>query len=244
MELAGMTYAAIADGRIRFERALAASDKANLLKVSEQGLIRFLDDLSENDIFERYFAYRCRTITESVHKFSKTVKSFDGITFGTNAYSPIGARIVGQNYNEYDGIYDYLQPLLGYTEWHIYEPIAAWGRYLCRHAGLNEAVAVEIAKRLFCLGDTICPDNFAELDSAGEGNDRSAHSMFSAELKMCEEFTARPYKITPIIRGKTWSKTFTDDVIHEIGQSPFNAYVFQGPDYLLKGIPHSIKWNL
>ncbi|GHV42761.1 hypothetical protein FACS1894187_25170 [Synergistales bacterium] len=242
MEAAGVAGADVSSGRADFEHALEVSDEKTLLKISEKGLIHFLGELSQNDIFERFFSYRCRAVTDSLRQFSKAAKAFEGVTFGINAYSPTGAMVCGQNYNDYDDICDYLHPLLGYMEWHRFEPIAAWGRYLCLHVRLDETTAIEIAKRLFFLGDTVCPNRFAELDTCGEGGDQSVLSIVHAELKLCEEYAAKPYQIMPIIRGKSWSRSVIDRLIDAIGQSPFNAFVFQGPDYLLP-IPRSIKWD-
>ena len=243
MEAAGVAWADVSAGRFAFEKALEAADEKALLKASEQGLIHFLDELSNSDIFERFFSYRCRSVTDSVREFSKAVKAFEGITFGINTYSPTGARICGQNFDDFVDICDYLHPLLGYMEWHRYEPIAAWGRYLLRHARLNEAVAVEIAKRLFFLGGTFCPDSFAELDTCGEGGDRNVLSVVRAELKMCEKYAAKSYQIMPVIKGKVWSKPVIDSLLDDIGLSPFGAFVLQGPDYLLPGVPRSVNWQ-
>ena len=243
MEAAGVLWEDVSAGRADFERALASADEKALLNASEQGLIRFLGELSQNDIFERFFSYRCRAVTASLREFSNAVKAFDGITFGINAYSPTGAMVCGQDYDDYDNICDYLHPLLGYMEWHRFEPLAAWGRYMHRHARLSEATAVAIAKNLFYLGDTTCPDSFTALDTCGEGSDRDILSVVGTELKMCAKYATKPYQMMPIIKGKTWSKSVIDTLIREIDELPFNAFVLQGPDYLLPGIPRSDKWN-
>ena len=168
------------------------------------------------------------TIREAVKK--------DGVLFGANAYSPWGADICGQDYNEaYSKVSDFVQPLLCYMEWHRYEPIAAWGRYLYRYANADEPVAIEAAKTLFGLGGAICQGSFNELDACVEGNGEAIYSIVSKEIKMCLPYFSKPYRLQPVPWGRQWDWTITDKLVEEARALGMNSFVFSGCEYLLKG---------
>jgi hypothetical protein len=200
-------------------------------------LIGFLCELSQSDAIERLAVFRGEAVVGAYYEFRKAVKRFDGVAFGSNAYSPIGARICGHDYEAFAETCEFVQPLLGYMEWHRFEPIAAWGRCLMKYARLDEASAVEAAKRLFYLGGAACPDSIAELDTCGEGNDRTVRAMVGRELELCTRYLSKPYQLLPVLRGIDWGKTVTDSLMEEVKRHQFTAVIFMGCEYLIAGEP-------
>ncbi|GHV35396.1 hypothetical protein FACS1894187_08010 [Synergistales bacterium] len=242
MEAAGIPRAEMLAARSSWEQAMGKTDKETLLKYAENGMIEFLCELSQSDAFKRLVAFRCDTIHRSLRKLRQAVVSC-GVSFGSNAYSPTAAAVCGQDYDDsYSEICDFVQPLFPYMEYHHYEPIAAWGRYLLQNARLDEPTAIEAAKRLFYLGGAVCPDSFSELDTCGEGEGGSIRSIVGKELKMCVPYLTKPYKTQPVLRGVQWDKAATDDLIEEAKDLGFNSLIFMGCEYLLKGPSPSADW--
>ena len=242
MEAAGIPRAEVLAARDAWERAMGKTDKKTLLTLAESGMIEFLCELSQSDAFKRLVAFRRETIHQSLRKLRQAVASH-GISFGSNAYSLTAATVCGQDYDDsYPEICDFVQPLFPYMEYHHYEPIAAWGRYLLQHTQLDEPTAIEAAKQLFYLGGTVCPDSLKELDTCGEGEGSSIRSIVSKELKMCVPYLTKPYKIQPVFRGKQWDHAATDSLVEEAKELGFDSFIFMGCEYLLKGPSPSADW--
>ena len=235
MEAAGIPRSDVLSARASWEKAMGTLDNTSLIKASERGLIEFLCELSQSDAIKRLIAFRRKTVLQSLVTIREAVKK-DGILFGANAYSPWGADLCGQDYNEaYSKISDFVQPLLCYMEWHRYEPIAAWGRYLHQYANADEPVAVEAAKTLFGLGGAICLDSFNELDACVEGNGEAIYSIVSKEIKMCRQYLSKPYRLQPVLRGRQWDWAVTGKLVEEAKALGMDSFIFSGCEYLLKG---------
>ena len=243
MKAAGIPREDVLAARADWEKALHRMNKGTLLKGTEQGLVPFLCELSQSDAAERLVAFRCQTVHDSLRAFRKTAKAFDGVTFGTNAYSPIAARICGQTYDvAYAETCEFVQPLLTYMEWHRYEPIAAWARYLQRFSGVDDASAIEASKQLFQLGGTICPDSIRELDTCGEGTDESILSLVGKDLELCAPYLSQPYPVSPVLRGgPQWKPAVIDRLMEKARGLGFRGFEFMGCDYLLPNEP-SVDW--
>jgi hypothetical protein len=249
MIAAGIPRRDVLDARAAWEQAMGAMGdgavgEAALLKASEAGLIGFLCELSQSDAVKRLAAFRRSTVRSGLLAFRKAVTDC-GVSFGANAYAPWGAGICGQ---DYDGAYaeacDFVQPLLCYMEWHRYEPIAAWGRYLHKHGKVGAAVAIEAAKNLLGLGGAVCPDSFEGLDTCAEGSDECVYSIVSKELGMCAPYVAKPYKLQPVLRGMDWGWDVTDRLVSEARAQGIDSFIFMGCDYLSKGSAPSINPSL
>ena len=234
MEAAGIPRREILAVRAAWEKAMGTLDKAALLRASEKGLIGFLCELSQSDGVKRLAAFRRDTVYRSMADFRKAVTDC-GVSFGANAYSPWGAEICGQDYERgYVDTCDFVQPLLCYMEWHRYEPIAAWGRYISRFTGTDEATAIEAALNLFGLGGAVCPDSFAELDTCLEGSDEAVYSIVSREIAMCAPYATMPYKLQIVLRGKEWDWDVTDRLVAEGRAAGIGSFIFMGCDYLTR----------
>jgi hypothetical protein len=130
MKAAGIPRAEVDQARIIAEETLRKSDKKSLQRMADKGLIGFLDDLSQTDAWSRYFEFRTTTVSDSYRSFQNEVKSHAGVAFGTNAYSPNANDVCGHDYDAFDGICDFVQPLLAYMESHRLQPIAAWAVFV------------------------------------------------------------------------------------------------------------------
>ena len=242
MESKGIPRADVLSARASWEKAMGQADKETLFKYAENGLIEFLCSLSQSDAFKRLVAFRLETIHLSLRALSRAVKSH-GVSFGTNAYSLIASEVCGQDYGDsYTENCDFVQPLFPYMEYHRYEPVAAWGRYILSHAKLDDPDAIEVAKRIFYLGDAIFPDNLKELDTCAEGDGKVIRSIVSKELKMCKPYLSRPYKIQPVFRGIQWDHAVTDNLVEEAKSYGMDSFIYMGCEYLLKEPAPSNVW--
>ena len=235
MASAGIPRSDMLAARGAWEKAMGSLDKAALLKATEKGFVDFLSDLSQDDALKRLLAFRRTTVSDSMAKYKKVVDGH-GVSFGCNAFSPYGTMITGQ---DYDGTFaemcDFVQPLLCYMEWHRYESIAAWARYLMLHTGLNdEAAAIRAALNLFNMGSNICPDNLNELDTCLEGTNESTLSFGQNEINMCKPFVNKPYELQIVFRGKQWDHGITDQLIAEAKDIGVKSFIFNGCEYLSK----------
>ena len=242
MEAGGIPRPEVDKAKAEAEKALAAADKGWLLKKAESGLIAFLGELTQNDVWERYFAFRRRIVSASYRAFAKTVKRFPGIAFGTNAYNPTAARVTGLDYENFDDICEFVQPLMPYMEFHVYQPIAAVAYYVKSHTRLDEPTAVEVARRLLFLGDTVCPDSISELDNCGEGKDDAIRSLVGRQLQLSERYLSKPYQLLPVLRGRDWGRGVTDELLADMKKRGFSGVVFMGCDYLVPNPPPAEGW--
>jgi hypothetical protein len=234
MAAAGIPRDEVLAARASWEKAMGALGKDALLKASEKGMIEFLCELSQSDAVKRLAAFRRKTVYESLAIFRKAVTDC-GVSFGANAYSPWGAEICGQDYEQgYVDTCDFVQPLLCYMEWHRYEPIAAWGRYGHQFAKVEEPVAVEASLNLLGLGGVLCPDSFHVLDTCLEGDKETVYSIVSKELKMCAPYASKPYKLQPVLRGDQWDWDMTDRLVDEAKALGIDSFVFMACEYLSK----------
>ncbi|MCL2122337.1 MAG: hypothetical protein FWH28_08835 [Clostridiales bacterium] len=237
MEAAGIPRSDVIADRALWEKAMGALDSKSLLKAAEKGILSFLCELSQSDAVMRLIRFRQKTVRDSLMAFRKAVTAHD-VSFGANAYPTWGAELCGQDYaNAYAETCDFVQPLLCYMEWHRYEPIAAWGRYLHLHSKADEAASVEAAKILFGLGNTLCPDRLNALDTCAEGNKESIYSIVSEEIKMCAPYVNKPYQLQLVLRGKEWDWQLTDTLVSESKAIGVDSFIYVGCDYLIKGLP-------
>jgi len=241
MTAAGIPQGDILTARSAWEKAFGSLDKESLLQVSQKGLIEFLCELSQSDAVKRLVAFRCDTIHQSISKYKKAVNEC-GVSFGANGYTPFGALICGQDYEKsYAETCDFLQPLLCYMEWHRYMLISAWARYIQQFLKIDESVAIQAAKNIFELGDTIIPDSLNEIDTFAEGSMESVYSIVSKEIQMCKPFVSKPYQLQPVLRGKDWDWTMTDKLVDEAKAIGIDSFVFMGCEYLVKGPVPDVK---
>lgn len=239
MEKSGIHPAMLQESLKLFESALAHMKPEDIKVAAEKGLINFLCDISQNDLFSRFFAFRCDTILEAAKKFRNVVKNCsDHILFGTNAFSTEASEICGQDYHRLGNAYDFVQPLLGYMEWHTVESIASWARFLLqKHPAISETEAIDISKRLFQLKDAFLPSSLGEMDQFGEGTEQSILSVTSTQIKNSAKYIGNGYALLPVLRGRTWPRTVIASLIAELNQYDFDGLIFQGTDYLLTPVP-------
>jgi hypothetical protein len=233
MRQAGIPRADMLAARAAWEQALGKLGKKELLAASEAGFVPFLCELSQSDALRRLTEFRRETIYDSVKAYRQAVTKY-GVSFGSNAFSPWGSPVTGQDYDKtFSDLCDFIQPLLCYNEWHRFESIAAWGRYLALHTGIDDEPAViQAAKNLFGLGEAICPDSLQELDTCLEGGSESVLSFSRIETKMCAQYLDKPYKLQIIYRGRGWDWDTTDQVLAEAREMGFDSFIFNGCEYL------------
>lgn len=215
---------------------------ADLWELAEHGLEVFIGRLTEPELVEHWFDFRCDRIFRSVSSFASVVHN-SGKQFGTNAFSPIAARLCGQDYLRLSKVCDEIQPLLGYMEWHTLESISAWAKFLLVNAaGLSSREAIAISKRLFYLENALLPEDIYEIDHMGEGGNQAVLSVTKQELNLTAQWLRQNIPLTPVLRGKTWSKETTDQLVKETEMHGFRGIIFQGCSYLAPPIPDPI-WD-
>ena len=235
MEAAGIPRRETLEARAAWEKAMGALDNQSLITAAEKGIVEFLCELSQSDALRRLLSFRRETVRESLLALRKTVTGY-GAAFGANAYSPWGAELCGQDYdNVYSETCDFVQPLLCYMEWHRYEPLAAWGRYLNQYTKADMPTSIEAAKILFGLGGTVTPVSFDAFDTCLEGDMESIYSIVDREIAMCAPYTSKPYSLQPVLRGMQWDWSMTDKLISGGKALGIDSYIFVGCEYLTKG---------
>ena len=214
-----------------------------LCDISFGGLTEFLCEAAGTNLFHDFFLFRNQTIASSVNQLKETVNAYSGIRFGSNIYSPIASDLCGQNYELLGGIYDFIQPLLGYVEWHVLECILAWARYLLScNKNLSERDAIFAAKRLFFLEEASLPETIVEGAHIGEGPDDLVRAVVSKEVSLLTQRQRIACEIQPVLRGKDWSHSVTMELMDRIKAAQFDGIVFQGSDYLCSPSPIN-GWN-
>ena len=233
MSSSGISRTEILSARASWESAIGKADINTLLSASENGLVSFLCELSQSDAVARLMDFRCRSVNDSMTRFRQVINDC-GVPFGSNIYSPIASIICGQTYDAYTAMCDFVQPLLPFMEYQRYEPLAAWARYLMTHSKMDEMNAILIARRLFYLGDTICPQSIKELDTCLEGDGKMVYAIMKKELSMCAPYLSGQAMIQPVFRGKGWDWNVTDELMDEARTLGINSFAFMGCEYLLR----------
>jgi len=207
--------------------------------------VGLLDELAGSTVPGDWFKMRCRLIHESIQEFRSVVKEAGkgGILFGQNAYSPIAANLCGQDYATMKDCVDFVQPLLGYTEWHVYQPVAAWARLFKTYIhGLGEKESIQAAARLFKLINFPGVQSFNELLESGEGAAETIEAVVAIELELCRALDTEGLRIMPVLRGHGWPEGLTSRLSQRLAEMRYTAAVYQGVD-ALTGIQPLDGWD-
>lgn len=195
-------------------------------------LERVFKGITGSNLFSQYIDFRCRTIEDAAISFKNTVKNCsEEILFGSNIYSPVCSRLCGQDYHALSDIYDFLQPLLGYLEWHVLEPIAALAQCLHQGSGISQEQAVLTAKSLFSFDELPDCTLIGHLVRRGEGTSDQIVYTVSRELSLLKQFPFKR-KCMPVLRGNDWDRTVTGKLSDICVTSELEPIVFQGEGYL------------
>lgn len=168
------------------------------------GLSGFLGGATGSVVFERWFGRRCALIESAYAALKEACRdASDGQTmFGANAMGPLFSLYSGQDYARLSEVCDFLQPLLGYMRWHVWQPIGSWARFLAeRRAGLDFADAVRIAARLFQVPDELCPKSPAFYEESDEGEGRSIDEIALVQYRLARKRLSEKCQCMPVYRG-------------------------------------------
>ncbi len=193
--------------------------------------------------FAGWFAQRGARLQAAVTGLLDVARKAGGgrLRAGVNAIAPHAAALSGQHYRELARCADFVQPLLGYVNWHVFQCGAAWAR-LVRWAGggrLSEAEALAGAWRLFGLEPRRLPRSEAEM--AGEGAagalEAVAGALLDRVLRACPA-----ERVLPVLRGNDWPPAATRRLERRIRAAGCPAVFYQGTT-VLAGLPPGPGWE-
>ena len=86
--------------------------------------------------FGSWFAQRGTRLQAAVTRFLATARRAGGdrLIAGSNAIAPHAAALSGQHYGDLARQADFVQPLLGYMNWHVFQCGSRPGRVCCAAA--------------------------------------------------------------------------------------------------------------
>jgi len=226
-------------------KRMSELDGPELLSLAQdKGLGKFLESLAGESIFAAWFELRESVLAESIRSLRDAVKAFNSgnILFGSNLYDPFGAPLCGQSYERLDRLYDFVQPLLSYMLWHIYEPVAALSKLLITHASkLAQEEAVEIACRLFDLEGLGMPTDVERMTREGEGAPETITNVIGRAIQNCKSLQNQKHLVTPVIRGRTWPSSVSLSLADQVLNEGFDGVIFQGTE-AFAGEPPGDGW--
>lgn len=222
--------------------ALQRLTPAKLLEATRTCTVpQLLDALAGSTAFTSWFRLRAAVIEASLRSFRRVVPA--GILFGQNAYVPSSAVLVGQDYGAMGGLCDFVQPLLGYVEWHVRQPVAAWARLLlAKVRGLAEPQAVRAAASLLGLGGAALPGRVDSLIEPGEGRASDIESVVRGLLPVARRSQAGGLAVMPVLRGSGWPAGLATRMASEVEAAGFEGVFFQGTQELA-GTPPGEGWG-
>lgn len=230
MDAAALTAEKLMQAFMAAETRLAAMSAESVVAAADCGeLGLFLDGLAESDVFTRWFDLRCEIVAGTVGELLEPLRAaFPRIEFGANAVGPLFSRASGQDYTRLAAEIDFIQPLLGYVEWHVAQTVRQWARWLrCAAPQLSETNAVRAAGALFGLG----ADESAPLaqETAGEGSPEFVSAIVRRQIGACERSGGfRRESIHPVLRGKEWPVEIATDAEHALHAAGFGGVFYQG----------------
>ena len=192
--------------------------------------------------FARWFALRSARLQAAVSGLLATARRAGGdrLIAGTNAMAPHAAVLSGQHYAELARDADFVQPLLGYMNWHVFQCGAAWARLVRRCSGrLSEAQALAGVWRLFGLDPRHLPQS--ETVMAGEGTAATIERVVGALLD--DVLNACPaQRVMPVLRGHDWPAEVTVRLEQRCRTAGCPAVFYQGTT-VLAGPPPGPGWQ-
>ena len=192
--------------------------------------------------FASWFAQRSARLQAAVARLLVTARRAGGdrLIAGSNAIAPHAAALSGQHYGDLVRQADFVQPLLGYMNWHVFQCGAAWARLVRRCSDrLSEADALAGVWRLFGLDPRHLPRSEAEMD--GEGTAAMIEQVVGALLD--EVLSAcPPQRVMPVLRGHDWPAQVTHRIEQRIRAAGCPAVFYQGTN-LLAGPPPGPGWH-
>ncbi|HET8985840.1 MAG TPA: hypothetical protein VFN03_08790, partial [Trueperaceae bacterium] len=176
----------------------------------------------------------------SVQRFGQAVKGVTTTTsFGTNASGPGSAFECGQDYTALVGQCDFVQPLLGYIDWHVMQPINAWQDFLtARVHGLATRDAAAISATLFGLGDGSL-SSYSSVLAPGheEGTPEGIQQVVLRQLDLLEAKGLPLTALLPVLRGRDWPTDVTRSLAQLTDARGFGGVVYQGATALASPVP-------
>lgn len=193
--------------------------------------------------FAGWFAQRGARLQAAVDGLLGAARRAGGgrLRAGVNAIAPHAAALSGQHYGELARRADFVQPLLGYLNWHVFQCGAAWVRLARRGSGgrLSEAEALAGVWRLFGLGPRHLPRSEAQM--AGEGAAGALEPVVGALLDRV--LGASPaHRVMPVLRGADWPAAATRRLERRIQAAGCPAVFYQGTT-VLAGLPPGPGWQ-
>ena len=237
-----------------WERVVAGLDGITPAQFAElsarHDLIGALDRLARRGVvpdddaapFGSWFAQRGTRLQAAVAQLLATARRAGGerLIAGCNAIGPHAAALSGQHYGDLARKADFVQPLLGYMNWHVFQCGAAWARLVRRCSGrLSEADALVGVWRLFGLDPRHLPRSEAEMN--GEGAAATIEQVVGALLDQVLSACPRQ-RVMPVLRGCDWPPQVTYRLERRIRAAGCPAVFFQGTE-VLAGPPPGPGWQ-
>ena len=233
-----------------WERVVAGLDGITPVRFAElsagHDLIAALDYLVRRGDgatpFASWFAQRSARLQAAVARLLATARRAGGdrLIAGCNAIAPHAAALSGQRYGDLVRQVDFVQPLLGYMNWHVFQCGAAWARLVRRCSGrLSEADALAGVWRLFGLDPRHLPRSEGEMD--GEGTAATIEQVVGALLDGVLS-TCPPQRVMPVLRGCDWPAQVTQRLERRVRAAGCPVVFYQGTR-LLAGPPPGPGWQ-
>jgi hypothetical protein len=207
--------------RKAFDAAIDALNRCGYEKLRElctQGLTACLDGLSKSNAFTAWFKTRNERHLYAVLQniFGAVSLANPRVQYGLNAMNPSFDGLCMPSLGELCHICDFVQPLLGYTGWHVLQPLAAWAELFMRHTGFAAHDCIRLAAVLFGLEGIDLPKSISELYNT-EGNAEFIHAVLARQLDyLGKPGVGMPGRVMPVIRCEGWQRGVTEYARDEI----------------------------
>ena len=164
------------------------------------------------------------------------------MSFGQNAFGPQAAFVCGQSYETMTDVCDFLEPLLGYMEWHVLQPLAVWADLFAVAAGLDSIDAIQLSAELFSLEGIELPVSSHLAVTAGEGSPAVIEKTVGRQMEMIAKRGLSDVEYLPVLRGTGWSVETVGLLEAEAERIGFKSLFYQGTR-VLAGEPPCDGWS-
>lgn len=201
---------------------------------------RLLDQLAESNVSSRWFELRRRLILNSLSDLRLVVADVDtSIRFGCNAVGPLFSRLSGQDYADLLRTVQFVQPLFGYTRWHVLQPLVVWGQFLRTFvADLDESFSRRFACRLFGLPEGLLERHPLNLLGSDEGPANLIREVVHCQGALLAKVAGKHLPLCqPILRGQDWPDELISELAEKLGEEEIGGVFFQGSAHLARPVP-------
>jgi len=186
-----------------------------------------------------WFNFRADSLSRNLRRFRDAVHAAIGrdFAFGSDAYFPSFAWLVGHRYRDFARICDHILPLLPHVEIHCLDVLASLASLLAQWTeGLSEGEALRLIYQLFGYDRFAMPADMAALHLGDPPNAepylQALPDIVASEMHKARWYSGDAVPSYPVIKGALWPTSTVRRLMDVALEAGHDGIVFQGTSAL------------